>query len=82
MGGVNSAAWLFERTAPAVVAAGRVFSHRTGTGCDNLPPRVFANLSDEGDAALRVFFEEVERTGIWPVHLSTNVLYLLPKAEG
>ena len=72
-----------ERLLPwAIRIAASTFPPGTGLGADNIAPRAFSRLSEEGLVALAFLFAQFELAGSWASVLDLVLIVLLPKPEG
>ena len=69
-------------TGEDVDRASRSFKARTGLGADDLHPRVFSLLSDQGKEAVGQYLTRCERSRFWPRQASPLIVWLAPKEDG
>ncbi len=69
-------------TREAMRRAAMTIPENTAIGCDGIPPRAFAWLSDSLLDALADLFTSIERLGHWPEQVALAVMHLIPKLQG
>ena len=62
-----------------ITRAARSFSPKTSIGCDAVPPRAIADLSEPLKDAIASVLNEAESTGSWPQEVATSMIHLIPK---
>ena len=63
----------------ALEKASRLYTAKTGVGCDGFHPKVPVDLSKETRGEVVGFLEKVEQSGTWPQQACTTMFFLLPK---
>ena len=59
--------------------ASRLYTAKTGVGCDGFRPNVPLNLTKETRGEIVEFLEKVEQSGQWPQQDCTTMFPLIPK---